>query len=553
MTGAVARDLRHAARTLRANPGLVLLATLSLALGIGANVTVFSWASAVLLEPFSGVPGQDRLVKVMQTDRNEEFISFSYPDYRDLRDRATTLAGLAAARNAAVTLGADGRSERAWGQLVSGNFFEVLGVKAQVGRTLTPADDRSPNAHPVVVLGHALWQRRFGGDPAVVGRTVQLNTRAYTVLGVTPPRFRGAGTGIAYDVWVPMMMQEQVEPGGSRLEARGNRWLEVYARLAAGKSREEAEAELNVLSARIAAENERESLGRGVALFPLWRAPRSGAAILGPVIILLAVISAIVLLLACANLASLLLARGVGRRREIAIRLSLGASRGQVVRQLLAESLLLALLGGTAGVLVASSSIGLLEAWVPPTGFPVALGARLDWSVVAFAVGVAILTALAFGLAPALQSVRSHTAGALRDESAGVVGGRGRNRLRSGLVVVQVALSVLLLVAAGLFLRTLQRLQSADLGFEPRGVLVASMELFTSGYDRDRGLAFYRDLRRAGSCPARASSRPASSAARPSASAAPARPASSSKATRPRRTRRPGPTSTTSAPATSGS
>jgi predicted permease len=494
VTGAVARDLKHAARSLRANPGLVLLATLSLALGIGANATVFSWARAVLLEPFSAVPGQDRLVKVMQTDRNEEFVSFSYPDYRDLRDRATTLAGLAVVRNAAVTLGTDGRSERVWAQLVSGNFFEVLGVGAQAGRTLTPADDRSPNAHPVAVLSHALWQRRFGGDPGVVGRTVLLNTRAYTVLGVTPPRFRGAGTGVAYDAWVPIMMQEQFEPGGSRLEARGNRWLEAYARLAPGKSREEAEAELTVLSARIAEENERESLGRRVALFPLWRAPRSGAQILGPVILLLAAISAIVRLLACANLASLLLARGVGRRREIAIRLSLGASRGQVVRQLLAESLLLSLVGGVSGVLVASASVDLLEAWVPATGFPVALGARLDGSVVAFAAGVALLTTLAFGLAPALHSVRAETGGALRDESAGVVGGRGRNRLRSGLVVAQVALSVLLLVAAGLFLRTLQRLQSADLGFEPRGVLVASMELFTSGYDRERGLAFYRNL-----------------------------------------------------------
>jgi predicted permease len=494
VTDALGRDLRLAARALRTSPGLVLVATLSLALGIGANVTVFGWARAVLLEPFSGVPAQDRLVKVLQTDPNEEFVSFSYPDYRDLRDRATTLAGLAAVRNVPATLAAEGRGERVWMQLVSGNFFEVLGVGSRTGRTLTPADDRVPNAHPVVVLGHALWQRRFGGDPGVVGRTVVINTRAYTVLGVTPPRFRGAGTGVAYDAWVPMMMQEHFEPGGSRLEARGHRWLEAYARLAPGRSREEAQAELTVLSARIAAENERESLGRGVALFPLWRAPRSGAEILGPVVILLAAVSLIVLLLACANLASLLLARGVGRRREIAIRLSLGARRFQVVRQLLAESLLLALAGGVAGLAVASSTVGLLEAWVPPTGFPVSLGARIDGAVVAFATVVAFLTALAFGLAPALQTVRPETADALRDESSGVVGGCGRSRLRSGLVVAQVALSVLLLVAAGLFARTLQRLQSADLGFEPRGVLVASMELFTGGYDRERGLAFYREL-----------------------------------------------------------
>jgi predicted permease len=486
------RDLRHAARALRANPGLVALATLSLALGIGANVTVFAWARAILLEPFPGVRDQGRLVKALQTDREQEFVSFSYPDYRDLREQAKTVSGLVAVRQAAATLGADGRSERAWVQIVSGNFFDVLGVDAALGRTLTPADDLVPEGHPVVVIGHALWQRRFGGDPGIVGRTVLLNTRPYTVLGVAPASFRGAGTGLVFDGWVPMMMQAHFEPGGSRLEQRGNRWLEAYARLAPGVSPERAQAELNVLAARIARENERETLGRGVALFPLWRAPRSGAAILGPIIMVLAGICALVLLLACANLASLLLARGVNRRKEIAIRFSLGARRSDIARQLLVESLLLATLGGAAGVVVASFGIGLLEAWAPPTPFPLSIGARIDGTAVAVAVAVALFTALLFGLVPALQAARPETADALRDEAASVTG--GRTRLRNGLVVAQVALSVLLLVAAGLFLRTLQRLQSTDLGFEPRGVLVASMELFTSGYDRARGLGFYREL-----------------------------------------------------------
>ncbi|HEX9188281.1 MAG TPA: FtsX-like permease family protein, partial [Vicinamibacteria bacterium] len=232
----------------------------------------------------------------------------------------------------------------------------------------------------------------------------------------------------------------------------------------------------------------------GVALFPLWRSPRSGAAVLGPVIFLLGAVSALVLLLACANLASLLLARGVGRRREIAIRLSLGASRGDVVRQLLAESLLLALAGAAAGLVVASFGVGLLMAWAPPTPFPLHIGARVDGGAAAFAAAVALLTALLTGLLPALRASRPETADALRDEAAGVVGGRGRGRLFGALVVAQVALSVVLLVAAGLFLRTLQRLQTADVGFEPRGVLTASIELFTSGYDEARGLAFYRDL-----------------------------------------------------------
>ena len=229
-----------------------------------------------------------------------------------------------------------------------------------------------------------------------------------------------------------------------------------------------------------------------MALFPLWRAPRTGAAILGPIIMVLGGISALVLLLACANLASLLLARGVNRRREIAIRLSLGARRSDVARQLLVESLLLALLGGVAGLFVASFGIGLLEAWAPPTPFPLSIGAEIDGGAIAVAAGVALLTALLFGLVPALQAARPGTADTLREEATSVTGGRAR--LRHGLVVAQVALSVMLLVAAGLFLRTLQRMQSTDLGFDPSGVQVTSLELFTSGYDRERGFAFYREL-----------------------------------------------------------
>ena len=490
--GALLRDLRQAARALRASPGLVALAVLSLALGIGANVTVFAWARAVLLEPFPGVREQGRLVKVLQTDPQQEFVSFSYPDYRDLRDQAKSVSGLIVVRQAPATLGADGKSERVWVQMVSGNFFDVLGVGASLGRTLQPADDMKPEGHPVIVIGHGLWQRRFGGDPGVVGRSVLLNTRPYTVIGVTPAAFRGAGTGLVFDAWVPVAMQMQFEPGGSRLAERGHRWLDAYARLAPGASPEAAEAELSVLSARIAQANQRETLGRGVRVAPLWRAPRSGASILGPIILVLAAICGLVLLLACANLASLLLARGMRRRREIAIRLSLGARRGDVARQLLAESLLLALLGGAAGVFVATFGIGLLEAWAPPTPFPLSIGAKVDAAAIGVALLVSVATALVFGLVPALQAARPETAQALRDEGASVSG--GRTRLRSGLVVAQVALSVLLLVAAGLFLRTLSSLQQADIGFDPKGILVAQLELFTSGYDKERGLAFYRQL-----------------------------------------------------------
>ena len=487
----LSRQLGHAWRFPRRSPVFTAVAVVSLALGIGANVTVFSWARAVLLDQAPGAREPERLVKFLMTDRDEDFVSHSYPDYRIYRDRATTLT-LAVLRPVPATLGAEGRNDRVWGQLVSGNYFEVVGLRPQAGRLLTPDDDRKPKGHPVVVISDGLWRRRFGGDPAIVGRSVLLNTRPYTVIGVTPAGFRGLDSLLAFDAWFPVMMQEHFEPG-DRLEQPGNRWLDAYARLKPGVTLEQAQAELETIRAQIVAERRSQAPPRSAALYPLWRAPRTGAAILGPFVLVLGCVVGVVLLMACVNLAGVLLARSVSRRRELAIRVSLGAGRGDLVRQLLTESLLLAVLGGAAGLLVARAGLDLLEAWIPPTQFPIALGARLDGTALGYALLVSLATGLVFGLIPALQAARANANDALRDESTTVLSSRRGTRLRNGLVVAQLALSVVLLVVAGLFVRSLRNMQSVDLGFHPQGVLLGSFELFTSGYDAPRGRAFYRE------------------------------------------------------------
>jgi putative ABC transport system permease protein len=486
------QDLRFGVRRLLKSPGFTAVAVASLALGIGANTAIFSLVNAVLLRPLP-VEKPERLVSVSVLGKDDSMLAFSYPTYKDYRDRSgEVLAGLFAERLAPMSLSRGGNNERVWGYLVTGNYFDVLGVAAARGRTFTPEEDRAALAAPVAVLSHACWLRRFGGDPSVVGRDVLLNGHTFRVVGVMPEGFSGAEIVYTPEVWVPMTMQEWIEPGNAWLERRSTQNIFAIGRLKDGVTTEQAEAALNLLAGQVGREYPDTNEGQKIVLVPPgFIVPQLRGAMVGFVAVLMGTVG-LVLLIACTNLANLLLARASARRKEIALCVALGASRWRLVRQLLTESLLLALAGGAAGLLLAVWILGLVAAYRPPLDVPVWIEAAVDWRVLLFALGASLLTTVLFGLAPALQATRTDLVPALKD--AGGQAGRSRSRLRGALVVAQVTLSLVLLVAAGLTLRALARLQTTSPGFAVENGLVASFDLGLQGYDKARGREFQRRL-----------------------------------------------------------
>jgi len=492
VVGTLLQDLRSAFRSLIKTPSLTLAAVLSLGLGIGANTTVFTWLQAVLLRPIPGAHETSRLYVVGIETRDGRERSWSYPNYRDSNSRATQVQFIAQG-NIPLSIAVDGRAERAYGMLVSGEYFPRLGLQPALGRLLSPEDDRTPGGHPVTVLSHSYWQRRFAGDPGIVGRQVTVNNVPMTVIGVAPEGFLGSSLGISSSAWVTMAMQPQMD-GNSRLESRGHAWMQVYVRLLPGVTQEQAQAEVDALMSQLAVEH-KENEGLRALVVPTWRARWGAPRALAPILGVLAVVVALVLLIACANVANLLLARAVGRRRDVAVRLSLGANRWRLVRQLLTESMLLSGAAGVVGVAMAYWTYGLLMTFVPPTDFPIAFGLDMDLTTFLYAAGVSIVTGLFFGLAPALQTSRPDTIHALKEESGrGASGGRTGGRLRNALVVVQVAVCLVLLLGAALFLRSLTAAQQLSPGFEPKGMLTAAVDLVPNGYTPDTGRQFHRRL-----------------------------------------------------------
>ena len=498
------QDLRYGARALIKSPGFTAVAVLSLALGIGANTAIFSlidkllWRSLPVREP-----GQ--LVLLSAESVNPRFLNtvFSYPDYRDYRDMNRVFSGLIAFRDAEVEVGAGDEAGRAAGELVSGNYFDVLGVGAARGRTIRPEDDASPGKSPVVVLSHGLWQRRFGSDPDIVGKAVTLAGASYTVVGVAPSGFNGLTLERPTYFWVPLAMQQQLT--SENLFASGNRgaaWLKLVGRLKAGVTAAQAQAGLDVLARQVRDANTPES-DRGRPFYErrmLLEPTGNGISILRkdlskPLTLLLATVG-LILLIACANVANLLLTRAASRRKEIAVRLALGASRARLVRQLVTESLLLASLGGAAGLLFAEWLAGLLLTYNPyridlaQTTFGITLDAR----VLAFTLFASALSGLVFGLVPALRSSRPDLIPALKGEVAALRQGAARLGPRGLLVVLQVALSLVVLVGAGLLVRSLRNLFAVDPGFRPAGVLLVPVSLPSKKYDEARGREFFREL-----------------------------------------------------------
>jgi predicted permease len=501
-------NLRHALRALWATPGFTFVVVLTLALGIGANTAIFSLTDQVLLRRLP-VRNPHELVLFENpgafAGRQFNSNTFSFPMYRDFRDTNAVFSGIAGRFPTALTLLADGQAERVNGELVSGNYFEVLGVRAVVGRTLTPADDRKPGAHPVAVLSHNYWTRRFGGDPSVLNRTIALNGQPMTIVGVIEPGFNGIVVGESPDVTVPIMMKALMTPTWDDLENRRSRWLTLLARLEPGVDIQKAEAAMNVIYRQINEEEVKLSEGfspsfreRFVSKHLFLKPGQKGRSDLRtqfstPILVLMGMVGQ-VLLIACANVANLLLARGAARQKEVAIRLALGASRGAIVRQRLVESLLLAGSGAILGLLIAWWTGSVLLKALPFEGAARTLSSAPDARVVAFALAVAACTAILFGLAPALQSTRPALTSTLKDESGSVVGGTGHARFRKGLVVAQVGLSVLLLAGATLFARSLHNLRVLDPGFDPGQLVGFSIDPSLSGYSRDRAIAYFVQL-----------------------------------------------------------
>ncbi len=487
------QDLRYGARMLRKRPGFTLIALLTLALGIGANTAIFSLVNTVLLRPLP-VAEPDRLVALnsVSLDGKRNFPTFSVPNYRDLRDRNDVLAGLLAYRFVPVGLSDNGVNARVWSYLATGNYFPLLGVQPALGRLLAPEDDKTPGAHPVTVLSYDCWQRRFGGDPNIVGRSVLVNGNSYSIIGVTPQGFHGTEVSYRAEMWFPLMMLAKIEMRPDYLNDRDTTNFFVQGRLKPGITVAQAEAALKNIAAQLAREYPKENEGATIALSPPGL---FGAFMRGPVLgfagVLMAVVG-MVLLLACTNLANLLLARAAERRKEIAIRLALGAGRWNIVRQLLTENILLSLMGGVLGLLLAYWLMDLVMAFKPPVDIPLALELRVDVRVLLFTGVASALTGVAFGLLPALQATKPELVTALKDDAS--IGGYRRSWLRGGLVVMQVALSLVLLICAGLVLRGLQNAQRIHHGLVAQRAVEVSFDLALQGYDDARTQQFKEQL-----------------------------------------------------------
>ncbi|MGD0923051.1 MAG: ABC transporter permease, partial [Terriglobia bacterium] len=447
------QDVRFGLRMLAKSPGFTAVAVLTLALGIGANSTIFSWINSTMLTPIPGVARTSDLVTVMRGEVSEHpSPPFSYPDYVDLRERTRSLSGLLAYHDDFVSLTGNGKPERIYGAFVSADYFAVLGVKPILGRGFQPLEEEKPGSRPVVVISHGFWQSHFGADRSVIGKAIQINRTLCTIVGVTPPDFQGCKTGLRTDLWAPLVY------GRDRFYERGTFWLNVLGRLKPGVHRRQAEQELNLQMQQIVEQFPDSHRGPNqITLDPLWRSPFGANVYMYKSLPMLLALAAVLLLLACANVANLLLVRLVARRREVAIRLSMGASRWRLVRQLLVESLLLALAGGGAAMLLTRWTAGTFAAFFPPTtSLPLTLNGHADRTVLLVTMGISILTALIFGSLPALRTSRLAPIAVLKEEAGSMTAGHYKSRLSSALVVVQISLSLLLLICAGLFMRSLQ-------------------------------------------------------------------------------------------------
>jgi putative ABC transport system permease protein len=485
-------------------PAFTLLAMLALAIGICGNTTIFSVINGLLFRPLTGVKDPARLVAIFTSDKSGSLYGTnSYPDYLDFRVQTDVFESLAASQPAVLSSVGESEAERRRGFVVTGNYFEVLGVNAQVGRTLQASDDQPSESQPVVI-SDALWRGRFNADPSVVGQTLRLNNNPYTIVGVTAASFRGLRTGLAPEFWLPMRTTPHLAASG-----RADRGLEIIGRLKSGVTLGQAQTQLTTIAARLAQAYPKSNLGtlerpndpKPVTIAQESRLHPQAQTGLWRLSFLLFVAVGLVLLIACANVANLLLARASVRRREIAVRLALGASRLRLVRQLLTESLLLALLGGVAGLVLTQGTASMLPRFFPQEDLG-GVDFSIDWRVLVFTLGVALITGVLFGLVPAVQATRLNLIPSLKDESGSYGQRLRRLALRDVLVISQLALSLVLLVCAVLFVRSLRHAVHADPGFAAANLIEASMETEGASFNRQQTEAYYQQaIERVGGLP----------------------------------------------------
>src|SRR6266852_2648047 len=486
------QDVRFGLRMLRRSPGFSLLAILCLTLGIGANAAVFSWIEGILFRPYPLVAHQERLVAIGGTSRDEPGgTPLSWPDFQDLQRSCTLCETLFVSKITGTTLSIGDRAERTTGSIVSANYFDAIGVPPMLGRGFLPDEDTGQSAHPVAVISYQLWQGRFRGDPQIVGKTQRLNGIIHTIVGVAPEGFYGTFVGWGMNFWVTASMEDVFESGSYKLEDRGARWIEAYARLKPGVTFAQAQQEFAAISGRLEAEYPATNRGRAIRFWPLWQTPFNNAGTLLPTLEIMLAVVAFVLLIACANVGNLLLVRSFARRHEMSVRLAVGAGRARLWKQLLTEGLVLSLFGSAGGLLVAYWCRHALVLLFPARGgVQMYLPGEIDWRVLALGTAVCLATTLLMGLVPALQAGKIDLAQSMKMESAGVVGGRGRAWVRSGLVLVQVSLSFVLLVGAGLLMQSLLKVRTASPGFNTRGVQDTAVDLVSAGYTPTRAQTF---------------------------------------------------------------
>lgn len=486
-------DLRFAFRQLIKKPGITTVVVLSLALGIASSTTVFCWLQSVWLNPLPGVVHQEKMFVLIPVRGTSSWQTCSLPDIRDIDARKDIFAGVIGSQMTPACLSVDGQPEWIYGQIATANFFDLLGVRAILGRTFLADEDQKPGGNAVLVLSETYWRRRFAADPTIIGRTVELNRHVFTVVGIVPAEFRGTMSGLTCDFWAPLSMHKEVATFGS-MTSRHDRWLHTQVRLQPGVSQARAQAALDVIARQLEQAYPDSNIQTTFRILTFTHAPYGVQPVLLPALTILLTVSFGVLLIVAANVANLLLARGSERQKEIAIRLAVGASRGRLIRQFFIESVTLATLGGIAGTVSAFWMVDLLRAMTPPSNLPIGLAQSINWQTLAFASILTISVGVIFGFVPAWRCTRPDLNSTLKEGGRGSGGGRSQSRLRRLLVIGEIALSLTLLVGAGLCIRSANRARQADFGFDPNRVLIAGMRIGMNGYTEPTGKIFYRQL-----------------------------------------------------------